>query len=55
MHQCKHIYKYALAIVKSAKSNGGKKPVLRKITARLDKYDASVDLENQLVIVKAEE
>ncbi len=55
VHQCKHIYKYALAIVKSAKSNGGKKPVLRKITARLDKYDASVDLENQLVIVKAEE
>jgi len=51
-HQCKQIYKYALGIVRSAKSNGGRKPVLRKLSARLDKYDASVDLENQLVIIK---
>ena len=51
-HQCKQIYKYALSIVKSAKNNGGKKPVLKKLSARLDKYDAKVDLENQIVIVK---
>ncbi len=51
-HQCKQIYKYTLAIVKSAKKNNGKKPILKKLSARLDKYDASVDLENQLVIVK---
>ncbi len=51
-HQCKQIYKYALSIVKSVKNNGGKKPVLRKLSARLDKYDAKVDLENQIVIMK---
>ncbi len=51
-HQAKQIYKYALSIVKSAKNNGGRKPVLRKLSARLDKYDAKVDLENQLVKVK---
>ncbi len=51
-HQCKQIYKYARAIVKSAKSNGGRKPVLKKLTARLDRYDAVVDLEKQLIIVK---
>jgi len=51
-HQCKQIYKYARAIVESAKENGGKKPVLKKLSARLDKYDAKVDLENQLVVVK---
>jgi len=51
-HQAKQIYKYALSMVKSARRNNGKKPVLRKLSARLDKYDAKVDLENQLVIVK---
>jgi len=51
-HQSKQIYKYALAIVRSARENNGKKPVLKKLSARLDKYDAGVDLENQLVIVK---
>ncbi|RLG44213.1 MAG: transposase [Thermoproteota archaeon] len=51
-HQCKQTYKYALSIVKSAKRNNGKKPVLRKLSARLDKYDARVDLEKQLVMVK---
>ncbi len=51
-HQCKQIYKYALSIVKSAKRNNGSKPILRKLTTRLDKYDARVDLENQLVVVK---
>ncbi len=51
-HQCKQIYKYALSVVKSAKSNGGKKPILKKLSARLDRYDAWIDLENQTVIVK---
>ncbi len=51
-HQCKQIYKHALGIVKSAKENGGKKPALRKLSARLDKYDTKVDLENQVVLVK---
>jgi putative transposase len=51
-HQSKQIYKYALAIVKSARENNGRKPVLKKLSARLDKYDAQIDLEKQLVIVK---
>ncbi|RLG78735.1 MAG: transposase [Thermoprotei archaeon] len=51
-HQAKQIYKYARAIVKSAKENSGRKPVLKKLSVRLDKYDAVVDLENQIVIAK---
>ena len=51
-HQAKQIYKYALSVVKSAKRNKGRKPVLKKLLARLDKYDAWIDLENWLVIVK---
>jgi len=51
-HQAKQIYKYALSLVKSAKVNGGKKLELKKLSARLDKYDASVDLESQVVIIK---
>jgi len=51
-HQCKQIYKYALGIARSAKRNNGRKPVLRKLSARVDKYDAKVDLENQAVVVK---
>ncbi|MEL9908025.1 MAG: zinc ribbon domain-containing protein [Desulfurococcus sp.] len=51
-HQAKQIYKYALAVVKSAKENHGRKPVLKKLSARLDKYDAVVDLENMVVEIK---
>jgi len=51
-HQAKQIYKYARAVVESAKKNNGRKPALKKLSARLDKYDAIVDLENQLVIAK---
>ena len=31
-HQAKQMYKYALALVKSAKRNDGRKPVLRRLT-----------------------
>ncbi len=41
-----------MSLVKSTKNNGRNKPVLKKLSTRLDKYDASVDLENQIVIVK---
>jgi len=51
-HQAKQIYKYALALVKSAKRNSGSRPILRKLTARLDKYDASVDTESWIVTLK---
>ncbi len=51
-HHAKQIYKYALALVKAAKKSGGKKPQLRKLSVRLDKYDAKVDLESQTVTMK---
>lgn len=51
-HQAKQIYKYALALVKSAKANKGSKPVLKKLTARLDRYDAIVDTENWTITLK---
>ena len=51
-HQVKQMYKYALSLVKSARKNNGKKPVLKKLSVRLDKYDAKVDLGNQVVIIK---
>jgi len=38
-HHVKEIYVYARSVVESARSNGGRKPVLRKLAARVDKYD----------------
>ena len=51
-HQAKQMYKYALALVKATKRNGGRKPVLRKLSIRLDRYDASIDFNNWVVTVK---
>ncbi|BES81013.1 hypothetical protein [Pyrodictium abyssi] len=51
-HQAKRVYKYALALVKAARKNGGKKPVLKRLSVRLDKYDASIDFGNWTVTVK---
>lgn len=50
-YQAKQIYKYALPIVKSARSSSGGKPVLKNLTARLDKYNeviASIDEHGKL-------
>ena len=51
-HQAKQVYKYALALVKSAKANRGSKPVIRCLSARLDRYDASVDFDNWVITLK---
>ncbi|MEM1633655.1 MAG: zinc ribbon domain-containing protein [Sulfolobales archaeon] len=51
-HHVKQIYVYAKAIVKASKGNGGKKPILRKLTARVDKYDYKLDLDNRILILK---
>ena len=48
-HVAKNIYNYALALVKSARSNGGKKPQVRRFTARLDNHDAKVELDKGIV------
>ncbi|MCC6034449.1 MAG: transposase, partial [Desulfurococcaceae archaeon] len=45
-HHAKEIYVYANSLVESARSNGGRKPVLRKLSARIDKYDYKLDLDN---------
>jgi len=51
-HHCKQIYKYALSIVKASKNNNGSKPILRKLSARLDIYDYKLDLINSYVELK---
>ncbi|MEM4055334.1 MAG: transposase, partial [Desulfurococcaceae archaeon] len=51
-HHVKRVYTYAKTIVKSSKQNGGRKPVLRKLTARIDRYDYRIDLENRTLILK---
>ncbi len=51
-HQAKQVYKYALALVKASKKNGGSKPLLRRLSVRLDKYDASIDFDSWTVTVK---
>ena len=51
-HRVKQIYTCALSVVMSAKSNGGKKPVLRKLAARVDKYDYRLDLDTMTLVLK---
>jgi len=51
-HHAKEIYVYAQSVVDSAKSNGGEKPVLRKLTARIDRYDYKLDIENMVLVLK---
>ena len=51
-HQAKQMYKYALALVKASRRVNGSKPVLKRLSARLDKYDASIDFDEWIVTVK---
>jgi len=51
-HHAKEIYVYAKSIVESAKSNSGRKPVLRRLSARVDKYDYKLDLDNMTLTLK---
>jgi len=51
-HHVKQIYTYAQSVVVSARSNGGKKPILRKLTARIDKYDYKLDLDTTTLTLK---
>ncbi|MEM4694919.1 MAG: transposase, partial [Ignisphaera sp.] len=54
-HHVKQIYIYAKAVVKSSKQNNGRKPVLRKLSARIDRYDYRLNLENRTLILKLHE
>jgi len=51
-HHVKEVYVYAQSIVDSAKSNGGRRPVLRKLTARVDRYDYKLDLDSVTLTLK---
>jgi putative transposase len=51
-HHAKEIYVYAKSLVDSARSNGGGKPVLRKLSAIVDKYDYRLDLDNMTLTLK---
>ena len=42
-HHASEIYKRAREVVKAVKENGGSKPVLRRLTARVSTYDYRVD------------
>jgi len=51
-HHVKQIYTYAQSIVISARGNGGRKPVMRRLSARIDKYDYKLDLDNMALVLK---
>jgi putative transposase len=51
-HHAKEIYVYANSLVDSARSNSGRKPVLRKLSARVDKYDYRLDLDSMTLTLK---
>jgi putative transposase len=51
-HHAKEIYVYARSVIDSAKSNNGEKPVLRRLSARIDRYDYKLDLDNMTLTLK---
>ncbi|RLG74453.1 MAG: hypothetical protein DRO14_05690 [Thermoprotei archaeon] len=50
-HHCHKIERRAKEIVKAVKKNNGRKPVLRKLTARLDQWDYKLDMKNKTLRV----
>lgn len=48
-HVTRNIYDYALALVKSAGSNGGGKPRVRRLSARFDYQDARAEMDKGTV------
>jgi len=50
-HHVSEIYRRAKEVVKTAKKNGGSKPVLRKLTARLHPYEYRLDVEGKVLRV----
>ncbi len=45
-HHCHKIERRAREVVKATKKNNGSKPILRKLTARLDQWDYRLDLNS---------
>jgi len=48
-HVAKNVYKQALALVKASRENGGSRPRVKRLSARLDYCDAKVDLKSAVV------
>jgi len=48
-HHCHKIERRAREIVKAVKKNKGRKPVTRKLTARLDYQDYKLDINNKIL------
>ncbi len=46
-HHCHKIERRAKEVVKAVKKNKGRKPILRKLTARLDQWDYKLDLNSK--------
>jgi putative transposase len=51
-HQAKEVYLYARSLVESARGSGGRKPVLRRLSARVDRYDYRLDLDSMVLTLK---
>jgi putative transposase len=50
-HVARNVYEQALALVKASRENDGKRPTIRRLSARLDYCDAKVDLKRIVVEV----
>jgi len=48
-HHCHKIERRAREVVKATKKNNGSKPILRKLTARLDYQDYRLDVESKIL------
>ena len=48
-HHCHKIERRAREVVKAVKKNNGSKPILRKLTARLDYQDYRLDIESKIL------
>ncbi len=48
-HHCHKIERRAREVVKATKKNNGSKPILRKLTARLDYQDYKLDINNKIL------
>ena len=51
-HHAREVYVCARSLVDSARGNGGRKPVLRRLSARVDRYDYKLDLDSTTLTLK---
>jgi len=54
-HVARNVYEQALALVKASKENGGSRPRVKRLPARLDYCDARVDLKSAVVEIALRE